>query len=141
AGILKLICDLVQYSAVHLSMDSDMCPSQYRDWASRLLSRCEVASRYIEYDGKNAAYAAQMERLSELVSEAESDARLTGLQKARNERYLAENRKIIAWGRSNVEKLNLQLELCDPYDMTQRRYLMELINTTNGWLDGFEKDH
>ena len=40
-----------------------------------------------------------------------------------------------------MEKLNLQLELCDPYDMTQRRYLMELINTTNGWLDGFEKDH
>ena len=141
AGILKLICDLVQYSAVHLSMDSDMCPSQYRGWASKLLSRCEVASKYIEYDGKCEAYTKQMERLSELVSRAERDGRLTDLQSARNRRYLAENQKIIAWGRSNVEKLNLQLELCDPYDMTQRRYLLELINTTNGWLDGFERDH
>jgi hypothetical protein len=140
-GLLALITDLLSYGALHLSLTSETFPSQYRDWSSKTGAKCEGVAKYILYDGGYAPFEEQLSRLKETVSKIESDPALDALQEERNARYVAENAKMIDWGRRNVEKLNLQLELCDPYDLTQRRYLRELITATTDWLDGFSKDH
>lgn len=137
---LALIRDLVIHGVDALSLRSSMSPSAYRQWINKLEYKCRSASEFVSYSGKDGILESLLKEFSDAVSSILSDPELDALQELRNRTYLEENAKMIEWGNNALIQLNIQLEACDPYDLTQRHYLTQLINTTTDWLNGFHKD-
>lgn len=131
---------LIRYGVFHLSETSSMFPTSYRQWVNKLAFRCARNGDYVTYGREDPAFSASLARLRKDADGILSDPALTALQERRNARHAEDVKWWVDWGRENLQKLNYQLETCDPFDLTQRHYLTNLINVTSDWLMSLERD-
>ena len=67
--------------------------------------------------------------------------RLLDLQQERNRNYRDYHRNIHDWLVRNIQKLNAEMEELDQTDVTQRRYLSQLVTLSQEALNRYNGDH
>jgi len=140
---LGLISSLFLAGARQLSLHSTDSPASFRMKAGKCLTRCKEHVSLVTV-GTGIRSEVLVNALADLCDTFDSltkSAELMELQGQRNANYREYHKNIHDWLVRNIMKLNAEMEDLDQTDVTQRRYLSQLVTLSQEALDRYNGDH
>lgn len=137
---LTSIKELISYSWHMLDMSSMMKPATFKKKCFRLKSRLNSVIEMATFNRPCPEVDPLKKEISDLVDGIMADRRLDNLQSARNERYKQSKIRLYNYTIRMTEQLNIQLEACDPLDITHRADLKKQLEAVQHFMRSFDKD-
>ncbi|MCQ2070559.1 MAG: hypothetical protein MJZ68_05475 [archaeon] len=140
-NMLSRMVKLVVYGSRLLSIDTIISVSHFRKITYRAREKLEPFITKCTLGNPLPDLVGSFNSFSEAVGSLMADTGLDTIQTERNQRYMERKKWVYEYVLGCVQKLNGELEVCDPLDITQRKYLKDLVNTSHDYLRELEKDH
>ena len=141
SGIFRRMIKLIEYGSRLLTVDTLISISHFRKITFRareklipFITKCTLGNPLPEL-------TAVFDEFSNAVEILMGNEELDLVQSERNRRYMERKKWVYEYVLKCVQKLNGELEVCDPLDITQRKYLKDLVNTSHDYLREIESDH
>lgn len=140
AKYLTSIRFLISQSWHMLDMSSVMKPASFKRKCFRLRSRLNSVIEMATFKRPCPETDALKNEISDLVEDILKDEKLDDLQAARNERYKQSKIRLYNYTIRMTEQLNIQLEACNPLDLTHREDLKKQLEAVQRFMRSFDKD-
>ncbi len=140
AKYLTSIRFLISQSWHMLDMSSVMKPASFKRKCFRLRSRLNSVIEMATFERPCPETDALKNEISDLVEDILKDEKLDDLQAARNERYKQSKIRLYKYTIRMTEQLNIQLEACNPLDLTHREDLKKQLEAVQRFMRSFDKD-
>lgn len=126
---IGLIGNTVRAASLHLTVHSTESPASYRRKVTKTLVRCgEHADLVLHGTGISAPDIEKaLAEVSGMFAEICAGERLAEIQQERNRIYRADRERLRKYLSDSIMRMNGEMESLDLTDLTQRRYLAELI--------------
>ena len=131
---------LISQSWHMLDMSSVMKPATFKRKCFRLRSRLNSVIEMATFKRPYPEIDSLKNEISDLVEEILKDEKLDDLQAARNERYKQSKIRLYNYTIRMTEQLNIQLEACNPLDITHREDLKKQLEAVQRFMRSFDKD-
>ena len=131
---------LISQSWHMLDMSSVLKPATFKRKCFRLRSRLNSVIEMATFKHPCSEIDSLKNEISDLVEEILKDEKLDDLQAARNERYKQSKIRLYNYTIRMTEQLNIQLEECNPLDITHREDLKKQLEAVQRFMRSFDKD-
>ena len=131
---------LISQSWHMLDMSSVLKPATFKRKCFRLRSRLNSVIEMATFKHPCSEIDSLKNEISDLVEEILKDEKLDDLQAARNERNKQSKIRLYNYTIRMTEQLNIQLEECNPLDITHREDLKKQLEAVQRFMRSFDKD-
>lgn len=137
---LTAIDRLISYSWHMLDMSSTMKPVTFKKECFRLKNKLNTIIGMATFGHPHPKIDFMIENISGLIDQIMTDKNLDDLQADRNKRYMESKIRLYNYTIRMTEQLSIQLESCNPLDITHRNDLKKQLETVQHFMRSFDKD-